>query len=77
LEKISQRGHSTVLLSNGYYQFIKTKRIRMRRAGQVKFGGELRNAYRILVGNPEGKRPHGIIGSSWDDVFEDDHEETV
>jgi hypothetical protein len=32
---------------------------RMRWAGSVARMGEKRNAYRILVGNPEGKRPLG------------------
>jgi hypothetical protein len=33
------------------------KRRRMRRAEHVARMGEKRNAYRILVGKPEGKRP--------------------
>jgi hypothetical protein len=32
---------------------------RMRLAGHVAGMGEKRNAYRILVGKPEGKRPLG------------------
>jgi hypothetical protein len=36
---------------------IKSKR--MRRAGHVARMGEKRNAKRILVGKPEGKRPLG------------------
>jgi hypothetical protein len=39
--------------------------------------GEMRNAYRIMVDNPEGKRPHGICGTSWRDNFKKDNEETV
>jgi hypothetical protein len=35
------------------------KSIRMRWAGQVTRMGAKRNAYRILVGMPEGKRPLG------------------
>jgi hypothetical protein len=31
--------------------------IRMRQAGNVARMGEMRNAYKILVGKPEGKRP--------------------
>jgi hypothetical protein len=29
--------------------------------------GEMRNAYNILVGKPEGKRPLGRHGHRWDD----------
>jgi hypothetical protein len=36
---------------------IKSRR--MRWAGHVARRGEKRNAYRIFVGNPEGKRPLG------------------
>jgi hypothetical protein len=36
---------------------IKSRR--MRWAGHVARMGETRNAYRILVGKPEGKRPLG------------------
>jgi hypothetical protein len=36
-----------------------TKSGRMRWAGHVTRMGEKRNAYRILVGKPEGKRPLG------------------
>jgi hypothetical protein len=36
-------------------RMIKSRR--MRRAGHVAQMGEKRNAYRILVGKPEGKRP--------------------
>jgi hypothetical protein len=36
---------------------IKSRR--MRWAGHVAQMGEARNAYRILVGKPEGKRPLG------------------
>jgi hypothetical protein len=36
-------------------RMIKSRR--MRRAGHVAGIGEKRNAYRILVGKPDGKRP--------------------
>jgi hypothetical protein len=35
---------------------IKSRR--MRWAGHVVHMGEMKNAYKILVGKPEGKRPH-------------------
>jgi hypothetical protein len=38
-------------------RMIKSRR--MRWAGHVARAGEKRNAYRILVGDPEGKRPLG------------------
>jgi hypothetical protein len=45
------------------YSFPSISRIiksrRMRWAGHVARMGEKRNAYRILVGKPEGKRPLG------------------
>jgi hypothetical protein len=40
---------------------------RMRRAGDVARIGETRNAYRILVGKPEGKRPLGRPRRRWVD----------
>jgi hypothetical protein len=44
-------------------RMIKSRR--MRCAGHVARMGEKRNAYRILVGNPEGKRPLGIPRCRW------------
>jgi hypothetical protein len=38
---------------------------RMRWAGHVARMGENRNAYRLLVGKPEGKRPLGRPGRRW------------
>jgi hypothetical protein len=46
-------------------RMIKSKR--MRRAGHVARMGEKRNAYRILVGKPEGKRPLGRPTRGWVD----------
>jgi hypothetical protein len=42
---------------------IKSRR--MRRAGFVVRMGEKMNAYSILVGKPEGKRPLGRPGRMW------------
>jgi hypothetical protein len=40
---------------------------RMRWAGHVARMGEMRNAYRLLVGKPEGKRPLGRPRRRWMD----------
>jgi hypothetical protein len=39
----------------------------MRWAGHVARTGEKRNAYRLLVGKPEGKRPLGRPRRRWED----------
>jgi hypothetical protein len=43
------------------------KSMRMRWAAHVTRMGETRNAYRILVGKPEGKRPLGRPRRTWVD----------
>jgi hypothetical protein len=49
---------------------IKSRR--MRWAGHVGGMGEKRNAYRILVGKPEEKRPQGRPRCRWVDNIEMD-----
>jgi hypothetical protein len=44
-------------------------------AGHVALIGEKRNAYRILVGKPEGKRPLGRTRHRWADNIKIDHRE--
>jgi hypothetical protein len=44
---------------------IKSRR--MRWAGNVARMGEMRNAYRLLVGKPEGKKPLGRPRQRWPD----------
>jgi hypothetical protein len=46
-------------------RIIKSRR--MRWAGHVARIGEKRNAYRLLVGKPEGKRPLGRPRCRWVD----------
>jgi hypothetical protein len=46
-------------------RIIKSRR--MRWAGHVTRMGEKRNAYRLLVGKPEGKRPLGRPRRRWVD----------
>jgi hypothetical protein len=47
----------------------------MRWAGHVARIGEKRNAYRLLVGKPEGKKPLGRPRRRWVDNIRMDHEE--
>jgi hypothetical protein len=52
---------------------IKSRR--MRWAGHVARMGEKRNAYTILVGKPEGKRPLGRTRRRWVDNIKIDFRE--
>jgi hypothetical protein len=57
-------------LHNLYYSQSIIRIIKSRRmmwARHVARMGEMRNAYRILVGKPEGKRPLGRPGRRWMD----------
>jgi hypothetical protein len=45
---------------------------RMRWAGHAARMGEKRNAYRILVGKPEGRRPLGRHRCIWEDIIKID-----
>jgi hypothetical protein len=45
-------------------------------AGHVARIGEKRNAYRILVGKPEGERPHGRQRRRLVDNIKIDHRDT-
>jgi hypothetical protein len=44
----------------------------MRWAGHVKRMGDKKNAYRILVGKPEGKRPLGRTRCMWVNIIKTD-----
>jgi hypothetical protein len=46
-------------------QVIKSRR--MRYAGHVARVGERRGVYRVLMGNPGGKRPLGSLRHRWED----------
>jgi hypothetical protein len=54
-----------VLSTPNIIRMIKSKRIRW--AGHVARMGEKRNAYRISVGKPQGKRPLGRARRRWVD----------
>jgi hypothetical protein len=45
----------------------QVKSRRMRWAGHLARMGEERKVYKVLVGKPEGKRPHGIPRRRWED----------
>ena len=47
------------------FRVIKSRR--MRWAGHVAHMGERRGVCRVLVGKPEGKRPHGRPRRRWED----------
>jgi hypothetical protein len=49
------------------YTIRAMKSKRMRWVGHMALMGEMRNAYRILVGKPEGKRPLGRRRCRWED----------
>jgi hypothetical protein len=51
-------------------RMIKSRR--MRWAGACSTNGEMRNAYRILVGKPEGKTPVGRPLRRWEDNIKTD-----
>jgi hypothetical protein len=51
--------------SSSIIRIIKSRRMRL--AGHVARMGEKRNAYRLLVGKPEGKRPLGRPRRRWVD----------
>ena len=48
---------------------------RMRWAGHVARMGEWRGVYRVLVGNPERKRPLGKPRRRWEDHIKNDLQE--
>ena len=50
---------------------------KMRWAGDVARMGESRGLYRVLVGNPEGKRPLGRPRLSWEDNNKMDLQEVI
>ena len=64
---------------NGLYSSPNMVRViksrRMRWAGHVARMGEERGAYKVLVGNPEGKRPLGRPRRKWVDNIRMDLQE--
>ena len=54
-------------------RLIKSRR--MRRAGHVARMGDNRGVYRVLVGNPQGKRQLGRHRHKWEDNIKMDLQE--
>jgi hypothetical protein len=66
---------SIILVSSpNIIRHIKSRR--MRWAGHVARVGEERKVYRVLVGQPEGKRPLGRPRCRWEDGIRMDLRET-
>jgi hypothetical protein len=63
--KLHNKEHCDLCSSPSLIRIIKSRR--MRWAGHVARMGEKRNAYRLLVGNPEGKGPVGRPRRRWVD----------
>jgi hypothetical protein len=59
------RGRGNLYYSPSIIRIIKSRR--MRWEGHVARMGEKRNVYRLLVGNPGGKRPLGRPRRRWID----------
>jgi hypothetical protein len=70
--KLHNELHNLYSLPN-IIRMIKSRR--MRQAGHVACMGEKRNAYRVLVGNVEGKRPLRRYRSRWEDNIKISHRE--
>jgi hypothetical protein len=58
--------------TKGIVRVIKARR--MRWAGHVERMGQVRGAYNILVGRPEGRRPLGRPRCRWEDNIKMDPE---
>jgi hypothetical protein len=65
--KINKKNETVLLrINNSYHKMVLNDNSRrMRRAEHVARMGEKRNAYRILVEKPEGKRPLGRPRRRW------------
>jgi hypothetical protein len=63
--KLHNEDFHNLYSSPSIIRMIKPRR--MRRAGHVARMGTRRNAYRILVGKPEGRRPLGRPRRRWVD----------
>jgi hypothetical protein len=65
MEKVHNEKFHNLYFSRNVIRRFKSRR--MRGAGPVVHNRENRNAYRVLVGKPEGKRPLGRPRRRWVD----------
>jgi hypothetical protein len=65
VEKITEQGALCSILLTNIIQVIKSRGLRW--AELVACMGERRDAYRALVGKPEGSRPLGRPRRTWED----------
>jgi hypothetical protein len=65
LRKLHNKELRDLYSSPSIIRIIKSRRMRL--AGHVARMGEKRNAYRLLVGKPEGRRPQGRPRRRWVD----------
>jgi hypothetical protein len=63
--KLHNKELNDLYSSPSIIRIIKSRRMRL--AGPCSRNGEKRNAYRLLVGKPEGKRPLGRTRHRWVD----------
>jgi hypothetical protein len=68
--KLHNEEHHVSYSSPSIIGVIKARR--MRWAGNVACMGEVRGAYNILVGKPEGRRPLGRHRCRWEDIIKMD-----
>ena len=71
--KLHNGEHHDLYRSPNIIRVIKSRR--MRWEGDVACMGERRGVYRVLVGKPEGNRPHGRPRRRWEDNIKMDLQE--
>jgi len=65
--RLHNEGLHNVYASPNVIKAIASMKVRW--TGHVARMGEMRNAYKILVGKPEGKRPLGRLRRRWENII--------
>jgi len=71
--KIHNEELNDLYCSPNIVRVVKSRRVRL--VGRVARLGERRDAYRVMVGKPEGKRPLGRPRLRWEDNIKMDFQE--